>query len=193
MRFEDLDKAVYRNIIHLFRRFSEDPAIFWTEADVASHLYSLLINDPAFEKSIAWFESASFPKKSKTLLVHVNAQDETKSKGKYYDLLILKPKKYLKDEIDKDEEASVIGIEVKFDRRAPARKEKSNIISDIKKVAKMRKGYVLWLNSGRKIGPEHLEKAKKLANRLGVKLLYLDLSSQCKISPRTNVKEINLR
>jgi hypothetical protein len=190
MKFEDLDKTVYRSIISLFIRFSEDTAIFWTEADVTSYLYSLLINDPTFKKSLAWFESASFPKKSQTVLVHVNAQDETKSRRKYYDLLILKPKKYLKDEIDKDEEASVIGIEIKFDRKEPTRKEKSNIISDIRKVAQMRRGYVLWLNSGRKIGPVHLERAEKLANRLGVRLLYLDLSSKCEISPRTNVKEL---
>lgn len=190
MRFDDLNEAVYQSIVKLFQCFSKHPAIFWTEADVTSYLYGLLINDPAFKNSLAWFESKEFPKKSKTLLVHVNAQDQTKSKDKYYDLLILKPKKYLKDEIDKDDEASVIGIEIKFNRRDPTRKEKSNIESDIRKVAQMRRGYVLWLNSRGKIGEEHLKRAERLAGKLGVKLLYLDLSLKCEISPRSNVKEL---
>jgi hypothetical protein len=80
------------------------------------------------------------------------------------------------------------GIEIKYNRRVPARKEPSNIIEDVKKVSDYKKGYVLWLNYDRKIHDDHLEKVEKLVEKYeNVKLYYLDLYSE---PIKTNVKEI---
>jgi hypothetical protein len=61
-------------------------------------------------------------------------------------------------------------LQIKFNRRIPARKEPSNIVEDVKKIADYRKGYILWLNWDREISDEHLNKvAKLIENYLHVK------------------------
>ena len=186
MRYKNLEEAVERNIIKLFKTFYENPAIFWGEADVTSYLYSLLINDPFFESLSPHVKSGwGLKKASKTFLVHVNIEDETAVKRKIYDILILKPDKVI-DELPYCE--GTIGIEIKFNRRRPARDGKASILSDIKKAKNMRRGYVLWLNWAGDMNVIDLEKVTKLVKKYrNVKLFYLDVFSD---PMKTNVRQL---
>lgn len=185
MRFKDMQEAVERNIIKLFKSFFENPAIFLTEADVQGYLYSLLINEPFFRDASASFKYLT-PKEeiSKTLLVHAELEVGIRGKGKKYDISIWKPRKA----IAFHNWETLVGIEIKFNRRGPARKEPSSILEDIRSVRYNKQGYVLWLNWDREIADGHLKKAENLIRRYeNVKLFYLDMFSE---PIKTNVNEI---
>jgi hypothetical protein len=84
-----------------------------------------------------------------------------------------------------------VGIEIKFNRRYPASKEKSSILEDVRKAKGHRKGYVLWLNYDRPISEKHVEKVKSLAKKYGnVKLFFLDLFTE---PFKTNLPELQRR
>ena len=184
MKLKDLEEVVEKNIVRLFTFFYENPAIFITESDVKSYLYSLLINDPFIKNFTPHFRNEKLRKESKTFIVHTEISEDIKGKEKGYDLLIFKPTKF----IDLACCGTTIAVEIKFNRRAPARKEKSSIAEDIKKAKHNRRGYILWLNWDRPISDKHLNKVKKLVKRYGnVKFFYLDLFSE---PIKTNVKEI---
>jgi len=74
MRFGELDEATERNIIKLLQTFHKHPAIFLSEADVQSYLYSLLINDACFINNCPVVKMNTPKGKSKTSLVHVELQ-----------------------------------------------------------------------------------------------------------------------
>jgi len=83
---------------------------------------------------------------------------------------------------------TLVGIEIKFIRSSPARKEPSGILKDIRSVRYNKQGYVLWLNWDREIADSHLKKAENLIKRYeNVKLFYLDMFSE---PIKTNVNEI---
>lgn len=183
MKLKDLEEVVEKNIVRLFTVFYENPAIFITESDVKSYLYSLLINDPFIKNSTPHFKNRYLRKESKTFIVHTEIPEEIKSK-KVYDLLIFKPTKL----IDLDCCGTTIAVEIKFNRREPARKEKSSIVEDIKKAKHNRIGYVLWLNWDRPIDDTNLKTVKMLVDRCrNVKLFYLDVFSE---PPKTNLEEL---
>jgi hypothetical protein len=72
----------------------------------------------------------------------------------------------------------MIGIEIKYNRRIPARKEPSNILGDVIKVADFKRGYILWLNWEIEINDGHLRKVEKLVAKFrNVKMFYLDVFS----------------
>jgi len=175
MRFSDLKEAVEKNIAKLFMAFYENPAIFLSEADIKCYLYALLIDDPFFRNLHPNFKYQTPKEKSTTLLIHSELRVEMRGKDKSYDIAILKPSKV----ITFSDCEIVSGIEIKFNRREPARKEKSNILEDIKKVSFTRQGYILWLNWDREIDNDQLRKVQNFVNNYkNVKLFYLDLFSE---------------
>jgi hypothetical protein len=181
-----LQDSVEKNIIKTFKTFYENPAIFLTEADVQCYLYSLLINDPFLKKFFASFNYLTTKKEiSNTILIHSElAVSMSSSKRKRYDISIWKPRK----NIDFSEWETLVGIEIKYNRRLPARSEASGIIKDIRSVRYNKQGYVLWLNWDREIDDNHLKVAQKLANKYeNVKLFFLDLYSE---PIKTNIDEI---
>lgn len=178
MQWQDMDVAVKRNIEKVISIFYENPAMFLCEADVQAYLYSLLINDPVFAKKLIPYKNMKLQKESNTSLVHLEIQFDGKKPRAYerVDISILKPCKKFNSE---DGLPCSIGIEIKYNRKLPARNEASNIIKDVKKVANhYSQGYVLWLNWDRWINPEHLKKVKKAVRECrNVRLYYLDLHS----------------
>lgn len=180
MQTTELIEAVDRHITELFLKFYENPTIFMSEGDVQCYLYSLLANDRLFGDS--WLEYPTATKEdSRTFLVHSDVGVTLEGKPKNCDILIFDPNS------TKDLDP-LIGIEIKYNRRVPARNEKSNIIEDIKKVSAAECGYILWLNWDRRIEDDHLEQVKKRINgHKNVELFYLDVFSD---PIKTNVKEI---
>jgi hypothetical protein len=176
MKFKDLEEAVERNIRKLFTSFYKNPAIFWTEADVKCYLYALLINDPFFKNSCPNFKDKNLRKESNTFLVHTELPVTVRGKDKKYDILIMEPSKT----ISYSDCESTICVEIKFNRRDPARKEKSSIVDDVKKAKEVnRRGYVLWLNWACPIRDNHLKRVRNLIkNYKNVELFYLDLYSE---------------
>lgn len=187
MKFSELNEVVERNIVKLFRTFHEKPAIFLTEADVKCYLYSLLINEPSIRDlspTLRYFSERM--ESSKTLLVHAEYPVIMEGKNKKVDISIYEPQ----ESVDFSDWKLTIGIEIKYDRKEPARKEKSNILEDVKKVAGYKQGYILWLNWDREISDAHLKEVEKLIEKYeNVKLFYLDLFSE---PMKTNVKSISL-
>jgi hypothetical protein len=178
MSEQKFDDAVEKNIMKLFKTFHDKTAYFLSERDVQSYLYSLLIND-AILKISPTIENFSTPniETPETLLVHTDLQVEVRyMKGtKKVDITILPPKKVIDYSALLD---NAIGIEIKFNRKGPARKEPSSILDDVKKCAGYRQGYVLWLNWDRPISDDHLKKTESFLKRHeNVKLYYLDLFS----------------
>jgi hypothetical protein len=190
LEFEELNKIVERNIVKLFKIFQKNPAIFLSESDVQCYLYSLLINDPEirdFHPNMINFSATM--ETSKSIFVHANMRVSIRNKNRIVDLSVFPPKETL-DLTDNDLWDNMIGIEIKFNRRVPARKESSNIMDDIKKVSDYKKGYVLWLNWDREIDDDNLKKVEKFAEKhANVRVLYLDLFSD---PIKTNVSEISL-
>jgi len=171
-------EVVDRLVMKLVTTFYENPAIFMSEGDVQCYLYALLVNDPYFRN--LWLEYPTAKKESKTLLVHSDAGVILEGKRKNCDVLIFEPNK-------KDLEP-LIAIEIKYNRRRPAAKEKSNIIEDIKKVSATNQGYILWLNWETGIEEDQLKQVKGLIQmHENVKLFYLDMFSD---PIKTNIKEI---
>jgi hypothetical protein len=184
MKLKDLEEVVEQNIVRLFTVFYENPAIFITESDVKSYLYSLLINDPFIKNFTPQFRNEHLRKESKTFIVHTELSEDIRGKEKGYDLLIFNPTKF----IDLECCGTTIAVEIKFNRREPARKEKSSIVEDIKKAKHNRLGYVLWLNWDRPIDDTNLKTVKMLVDRCrNVELFYLDVFSE---PPKTNLEEL---
>jgi len=180
--------AVEKNIMKLFETFHDKTAFFMSERDVQSYLYSLLINDPILKISPT-LKNFSTPNTEtpKTLLVHTDLEVKVRyMKGtKKVDITILPPKKVIDYSTDLD---NAIGIEIKYNRRSPARKEPSGILDDVKKCADYRRGYVLWLNWDRPISDDHLKETENFVKRYeNVKLYYLDVFSD---PIKTNVRQL---
>lgn len=190
LKLDELTEIVERNIVKLFKTFYDSPAIFLSERDVQCFLYSLLVNEPEirdFLPNMINFSAAV--ETSKSFLVHADMRVNIKNKDRIVDFSIFPPKEKL-DWTNADFGDNMIGIEIKFNRRIPARKEPSNIIEDVKKVSDYKRGYVIWLNWDRKIDNDHLKKVEKIIEKYdNVRLLYLDLSSD---PIKTNVGEISL-
>ena len=184
MKLKTLEEVVEKNIVRLFTFFYENPAIFLTESDVKSYLYNLLINDPFIKKFTPHFRNEHLRKESKTFIVHTELSEDIRSKEKSYDLLIFKHTKF----VDLEHVGTTIAVEIKFNRRYPARKEKSSIIEDVKKAKHNRRGYLLWLNWDTPISDKHLNRVRKFSERYGnVKFFYLDLFSE---PIKTNLEEL---
>jgi len=178
MKYKDLEEAVERNIGNLFTIFYRNPAFFLSESDVECYLYSLLVNDPILKISPT-LKNFSTPniETPETLLVHTDLQVKVRyMKGyKKVDITIFPPKKVIDYSVDLD---NAIGIEIKYNRRSPAKKEVSGIFDDVKKCADYRHGYVLWLNWDRPISDDHLKETESFVRRHeNVKLYYLDVFS----------------
>lgn len=171
-------EVVERLVMKLVTTFYENPTIFLSEGDVQCYLYALLVNDLYFRNSRPEYPTAK--RESKTLLVHSDAGVILEGKRKNCDILIFEPN-------NRDLEPFV-AIEIKYNRRRPAGKAKSNIIEDIKKVSATNQGYILWLNWETGIEEDQLKQVKDLIQmHENVKLFYLDMFSD---PIKTNIKDI---
>jgi hypothetical protein len=171
-------KEIEKNILQLFKTFKKDAAFFLSERDVQSYLYHLLLNDPLLKMPTP---IENFPNPNienpRTILVHADLQEKIRyMKGmKKVDLVVFAPKEGLDYDSDLDD---AIGIEIKFNRRVPARKESSNILDDVRKCTDHGYGYVLWLNWDRKMDDDHITIVEKQVEKCdNVKFYYLDVFS----------------
>jgi hypothetical protein len=185
---KEFSDTIEKDILALFKTFNDKTGYFLSESDVQSYLYSLLINDPNL-KTKPILDNFATPniETPETLLVHADAKVKiTRMKGtRKVDLMIFPPRKTI-DYSGEFEDS--IGIEIKFNRRIPARKEHSGILDDIKKCADYKQGYVLWLNYDREISDNHLRIVRNRINECGnVKLFYLDVYSN---PIKTNVPDL---
>jgi len=177
---DDKDKqiinAVEESIKELLIDFKNSPHIFWTEEDVRSYLYHLLISNDFFKKNTPLYKREVFREKlssGKTLLVHT----ETKYEGKKEDITIFELKEEL-DEIKNVDFYVLIGIEIKFNRKNPS-SGKSNILDDIKSLKDHEQGYIVWLNWDRPIDTDILKDVKKTVEKSkNIKLFYYDAYSE---------------
>jgi hypothetical protein len=125
-----------------------------------------------------FLKSKNLKKQSRTTLVH----SELRAGKNPEDIVIMKRTKT----IDLHSFYTSIGIEIKFNRKRPARKEKSNIISDIRKLKGEFFGYLLWLNWDREIGEDQLKRVQKAVSKhTNIKFYFMDMFSK---PTRTNVK-----
>jgi hypothetical protein len=180
MSLNKLVEVVENKIIELGIIFYKKKGVFLTETDVQSYMYSLLINDPYIQNFTPEFSISLNEEFSKSSLIHtnypVNIGDD---KNKKVDITIFNP------DVTRNPEL-VIGIEIKFNRKEPTRKEKSNILEDINKVAAFEKGYIIWFNWDREIDDKHLKKAEENKKEYeNVKFFYLDTYSE---PVKTNIK-----
>jgi hypothetical protein len=174
----NLTEIVERDITRLFKIFRSNPAIFLSESDVESYLYSLLINEPEIRDFLPTLTNFSYAlESSKTLLVHSNMRVKIKDKNRIVYFSIFQPKETL-DWGSEEFWDNMIGLEIKCNRRIPAGNEKCSIIEDVDKVSDFKKGYVLWLNWNIEIDEDNLNKCKQQVERYkNVKLFYLDIFS----------------
>jgi hypothetical protein len=183
MKLESLANTVESNIVHLFKKFREKPAVFLSKADVTSYLYYLLISDPFLGYSPTIKNLAPTVAKSKTFLVHAGLEVSIENQNKQVAISIGESEK----EIELSKWDFPIGIEIEHNTKG-AKTTQNTIAENIEKVSQYKKGYLLWLNWDSPIDDENLIETQELiAKKENVKLFYLDLMS---IPVKTNIKKI---
>jgi hypothetical protein len=82
MKIESLANSVEANIIRVFKKFKEKPAVFLSKSDVLCYLYYLLVTDPFLGYSPTIVNLTPTILRSKTFLVHaglnVSIEDQNK-------------------------------------------------------------------------------------------------------------------
>jgi hypothetical protein len=183
MKLEALANTVESNIVHLFKKFKEKPAVFLSKADVTCYLYYLLITDPFLGYSPTIKNLAPTIAKSKTFLIHAGLEVSIENQNKQVAISIGESEK----EIELSKWDFLVGIEIEHNTK-PTKNIQNTIAENIEKVSKYKKGYILWLNWETSIDDENLREIQELiSKRENVKLFYLDLVS---IPVKTNIKKI---
>jgi hypothetical protein len=183
MKVESLANSVEGNVIHLFKKFKEKPAVFLSKADVTCYLYYLLITDPFLGYSPTITNLSPTVAKSKTFLVHAGLDVLIENQNKQVAISIGQSEK----EIELSKWDFLIGIEIEHNTKA-TKTLQNTVVENIEKVSKYKKGYLLWLNWETAIDDENLRETQDLISKQeNVKLFYLDLLS---IPVKTNVKKI---
>jgi hypothetical protein len=184
MKLESLTNSVESNIVHLFKKFKEKPAVFLSKSDIICYLYYLLITDPFLGYSPTITNLAPTIAKSKTFLVHAGLEVSIENQNKQVAISLGESQK----ELELSTWDFPVGIEIEFNSSATEKSQQS-IVQDIEKVAKYKKGYLLWLNWDAPIEDKPLKNAEDLiAKHKHLKLFYLDLFSE---PIRTNIKKIS--
>ncbi len=183
MKLESLAISVESNIVHLFKKFKEKPAVFLSKADVTCYLYYLLISDPFLGYSPTIKNLAPTIPKSKTFLVHAGLEVSIENQTKQVALSVGETEK----EIELSKWDFLVGIEIEHNTKA-IKTLKNTISESIEKVSIYKRGYLLLLNWETAIDDETLREIQELVSkRENVKLFYLDLIS---IPIKTNIKKI---
>ena len=183
MKLEALANSVESNIVHLFKKFKEKPAVFLSKADVTCYLYYLLITDPFLGYSPTIKNLTPTIPKSKTFLVHAGLEVSIENQNQQVAISVGESQK----EIELSTWDFLVGIEIEHNTKA-AITVQNTIIENIEKVAKYKKGYLLWLNWDSPIDDDNLAETEELiAKKENLKLFYLDLFS---IPVKTNIKKI---
>ena len=183
MKLESMAGSVEGNIIRLLKKFKEKPAIFLSKSDVMCYLYYLLISDPFLGHSPTVRNFSSTVDRSKTFLIHSGLEVSVESQNNRVALSI--------GESQNDVELQTwdfpIGIEIEHNIKNLS-KTISPFAEDIEKLAKFKKGYLLWLNWDSSIDDNDIIKVEKLvAKQDNVRLCYLDLYSK---PAKTNLKKL---
>jgi len=183
IRLELLANSVENNIVNLFKKFKEKPAVFLSKLDVIGYLYYLLITDPFLGYSPTIKNLAPNVAKSKTFLIHAGLEVSIENQNKQVAISVGEAQK----EIELSNWDFPVGLEIEYNT-IPTTNIQNIFAEDIKKVAKYKKGYLLWLNWNSPIDDENLREAQELISKQeNVKLFYLDLFSN---PAKTNVKKI---
>ena len=183
MNVESLANTVEHNIVRVFKKFNEKPAVFLSKSDVMCYMYYLLVTDPFLGYSPTVLNLSPTIEKSKTFIIHAGLEVSTESKNKQVALSIGESSK----ETNLPTWDFPVGIEIEHNLDASADAQ-TTIYDDIEKVAKFKKGYLLCLNWDNPITDENIIKVKKhLAEHENVNFYYLDL---CSKPARTNFKKI---
>jgi hypothetical protein len=165
----EIKRCVDQDIRKLLRVFRRQPAMFFTEADVQSYLYSLLINDRALRE----FQPPVKGYDLKTVLVHAEART-TRPKQRRFDIVVGKPVATL----DENGYDGLVGIEIKFDTTYSS-SGNCNISEDIRKAHGFDVGYVLWLNWRFRISKDRVNRAEAFAKKYGnVTFWFIDMSTK---------------
>jgi len=183
MKLETIASSVESNIVHLMKKFKEKPAVFLSKSDVTCYLYYLLITDPFLGHSPTVRNLSPTVMRSKTFLVHAGLEVSVESQNKQVALSI--------GESQKDVELQTwdfpVGIDIEYNTKSLSTSQ-TQFAEDLEKLAKYKKGYLLWLNWGDSIADNDLRQVEELvAKHNYVKLYYLDLYSK---PVKTNVKKI---
>ena len=183
MKLESLANTIESNIIHLFKKSKEKPAVFLSKSDVICYLYYLLISDPFLGYSPTIKNLSPTVAKSKTFLVHAGLEVSIENQNKQVAISLGESQK----ELELSTWDFPVGIEVLFNT-ANTEASLNAIVENLEKVAKYKKGYLLWLNWDTPIDDEILRDAQELISKQEhVKLFYLDLAS----NPfKTNIKKV---
>ncbi len=183
MKLESMTGSVENNIIRLLKKFKEKPAVFLSKSDVMCYMYYLLITDPFLGNSPMVRNFTSTVERSKTFLIHAGLEVSTESQNNRVSLSIGES---LKD-VELQTWDFLVGIEFEHNTKNLS-KTVSPFSEDIEKLAKFKKGYLLWLNWDGAIDDNDIIKVEKLiANHDNVRLCYLDLYSK---PAKTNLKKL---
>ena len=183
MKIESLANAVETNIMRVFRKFKEKPAVFLSKSDVTCYMYYLLVTDPFLGFSPTILNLAPAISKSKTFIVHAGLEISIEGESKQVALSIGESSK----ETNLSSWDFPIGIEIEHNLESSP--EAQAILSeDIEKIAKFKRGYLLCLNWDNPVSDDNVMKVKKLiAEHENVQFFYIDL---CTNPGKTNVRRI---
>ena len=183
MKLESMASSVESNIIRLLKKFKEKPAIFLSKLDVICYMYYLLITDPFLGQSPTVRNFSLTVERSKTFLIHAGLEVSAESQNNRVALSIGESQK----DVELQSWDFPIGIEIEHNTKNLS-KTQSPFAEDIEKLAKFKKGYLLWLNWDCSIDDNDIIKVEKLvAKQDNVRLCYLDLYSK---PPKTNLKKL---
>jgi hypothetical protein len=183
MKLESMAGSVENNIIRLLKKFKEKPAVFLSKSDVSSYLYYLLISDPFLGQSPTVKNLTPTIEQSKTFLIHAGLEVSVESKNNRVALSIGESQK----EVELQTWDFLIGIEMEHNVKNLS-KTPSLFAEDVEKLAKFKKGYLLWLNWDCAIDDKDLRKVEDLiAKHDNIRLCYLDLFSK---PAKTNLKKL---
>ena len=183
MKLETIASSVEVNIVHLMKKFKEKPAVFLSKSDVMCYLYYLLITDPFLGHSPTVRNLAPAIERSKTFLVHAGLEVSGEGQNKQVPLSI--------GESQKDVELQTwdfpVGIDIAYNTKVLPSTQ-TMFAEDLEKLAKYKKGYLIWLNWNNPIDDNVLKQVEELvAKHDSVRLYYIDLYSK---PIKTNVKKV---
>ncbi len=179
--FDSLTNSAESNIVLLFRKFRDKPAVFLSKSDVMCYMYCLLLTDSSLGRAPTITNFSTTVQKSKTFLVHAGLNVSIQEQSKQVALSL--------GEFQKETDLPVwdfpIGIEIQHNLKGSP--EDIQILTEnVRKLSSFKRGYLLWLNWGTQIPEESIKVANGLTEQNeNLRFNYIDL---CQQPPKSNLK-----